>query len=294
MFEDISKGMVDQIEVEITGRAVLLPVGMVALVEAEIPGRAVLLLVGVAALLAETTEMTEEALVEAEIPGRAVLLLVVVVALLAETTEVAEEAFRQRENLRKLWWLDDRTLQRGRTESLVAQVKDGVQTAMMVRPIRAVIVSFRLPTLCCAFVSIRTLGCFFLASSRGDSEPVPTPAHRYPSSSHAPRIAQQPVAAPGPSTSVPQINCLCGKPSVERTAGRENENKGRRFRRCRQPASEDCKFFEWIDEPAQDGNAKLNRPPNPPLFPRRGPAQMMPYVFHMVSSMLTRTLKDFS
>ncbi len=124
------------------GRADLLPVGMVALVEAEIPDRADLLLVGVAALLAETTEVAEEALVEAEIPGRAVLLLVGVVALRAETTEVAEEALRQREILRKLWWLDDRTLQRGRTESLLAQVKDEVRIAMMVRLIRAVIIFF--------------------------------------------------------------------------------------------------------------------------------------------------------
>ncbi len=134
--------MVDQIEVEIMGRADLLPVGMVALVEAEIPDRADLLLVGVAALLAETTEVAEEALVEAEIPGRAVLLLVAVVALRAETTEVAEEALRQREILRKLWWLDDRTLQRGRTESLLTQVKDEVRIAMMVRLIRAVIIFF--------------------------------------------------------------------------------------------------------------------------------------------------------
>ena len=100
-------------------------------------------------------------------------------------------------------------------------------------------------------------------------EPIPTPAHRYPSSSHAPRIAQQPVAVPGPSTSVPQINCSCGKPSMERTSTRENENKGRRFRRCGQPASEDCKIFEWIDEPTQDGNAKLNRAPNPPSIPAK-------------------------
>jgi len=78
--------MIDQIE--LTGRAVLLPVGTVVLVE--IPDRAVLLLVGVAAL-------------------------------------------RQREILRKLWWLDDRTLQRGRTESLLTQVKDEDRIAMMVQ-----------------------------------------------------------------------------------------------------------------------------------------------------------------
>jgi len=155
--------MVDQVEVEITGRAVLLPVEMVALVEAEITGEAVLLLVEMAAL------------VEAEITDRVVVLLVRVVTLLAETTEVAEERLQQRETIRMLQSLDGRTLQQGRTEPLVAQVKDEVLTAMMVRLIHAVVVSFRLPTLCCAFLSIRALGCLFLASSRGDPRAWPNP-----------------------------------------------------------------------------------------------------------------------
>ncbi len=245
--------MVDQIEVEITGRAVLLPVGMVALVEVEIPGRAVLLLVGAAALL-------------------------------AETTEVAEEALRQREILRKMWWLDDRIAPcpgQGRGPDSDDGTSHSCGDHIFFGCLSYVVHLFQ-------------SGLWDTFSSPPPEvipEPIPTPAHRYPSSSRAPRIAQQPVAIPGPSTSVPQINCSCGKPSMERTATRVCENKGRRFRRCGQPASEDCKFFEWIDEPAQDGNAKLNRPPNPPLFPRRGPAQVMPYVFHMVSSMLTRTLK---
>ena len=148
--------MVDQVEVEITGRAVLLLVGMVALVEAEITGEAVLLLVEMAAL------------VGAEITGRAVILLVGVVVLLVETTEEAEEGLWQREILRMLQSLDGRMLQQGRTEWHLAQVKGEVPTATMVRLIRAVIISFRLPTLCCAFVSIRALGCLFLASSRRD------------------------------------------------------------------------------------------------------------------------------
>lgn len=156
--------MVDQVEVEITGRAVLLLVGMAALVEAEITGEAVLLLVEMAAL------------VEAEITGRAVILLVGVVALLVETTEVAEEGLQQRETLRMLQSLDGRMLQQGRTEWHLAQVKDEVPTATMVRLIRVVIVSFRLPTLCCAFVSIRALGCSFPASSRGDPRAWPSPS----------------------------------------------------------------------------------------------------------------------
>jgi hypothetical protein len=143
--------MVGQVEVGITARAVLLLVGMVALVEAEITGEAALLV-----------EMA--ALVEAEITGRADILLVGVAALPVETTEVAEEGLRQRETLRMLQSLDGRMLQQGRTEWQLAQVKDGVPTVTMVRLIRVVIVSFRLPTLCCAFVSIRALGCFFLAS----------------------------------------------------------------------------------------------------------------------------------
>jgi hypothetical protein len=156
VFEGISKGMVIKMEVEITGKAVLPLVGMVALVEAEITGEAVLLLVGMADR------------VEAEITGGAVTLLV-------ETTEVAEEGLRQRETLRMLQFLDGRTLQQGRTELLLYQAKDEVPTAMMVRDIRAVIVSFRLPTLCSGFVSIRAVGCFFLTSSRGDPRAWPNP-----------------------------------------------------------------------------------------------------------------------
>ncbi|KAI0272245.1 DNA topoisomerase [Russula aff. rugulosa BPL654] len=98
-------------------------------------------------------------------------------------------------------------------------------------------------------------------------EPGPTPVHRYPPSSHAPQIARQPVAAAGPSTSASQIDCTCGKPSVEWTVRKESENKGRRFRRCGQ--AQDCNFFEWVDEPLQEGNAKLSRPPNPSIPAKR-------------------------
>src|SRR6266403_764347 len=111
--------MVDQMEVEMTGRAVLLLVGMVAPVEVEITGRVALLLVGMVAL------------VEAEITGGADVLLM-------EMTEVAEEGLRQRETLRMLQSMDGRKLQQGRAEPLLDQVKDEVPTAMMVCLIRAV------------------------------------------------------------------------------------------------------------------------------------------------------------
>jgi hypothetical protein len=186
VFEGISKGMVDQMGAEITGRAVLLLVRMVALVEAEITGEAVLLLLLLLVGMAARVEagITGEAvlllvgmaaLVEAEITGRAVNLVVVVVAFLVETTEVAEERLRQRETLRMLQSLDGRMLQQGRTEPLLPQVKDEVPTAMMVRLIRVVIVSFRLSTLCCVIVLIRALGLFFLASPRGDPRVWPNP-----------------------------------------------------------------------------------------------------------------------
>ena len=164
VFEGILKGMEDQMEVEIMGRAVLLLVGMVALVEAELTGEAVLLLVGMAALL-----------MEAEITGGADILLVALVVRLAETMEVAEEGLRhrQRETLRTLQSLDDRKLQQGRAEPFLVQVKDEVPTAMMVGHIRAIIISFRPPALCCAFVSTRALGCIFLASSRCDPRTWP-------------------------------------------------------------------------------------------------------------------------
>lgn len=165
--------MEDRMEVEITGRATLLLVGMAALVEAEITGEVVLLLEGMVALVG--AEITGEAdllvgmgaLVEAEITGRADILL-------AAMTEVAEEDLRQPETLMMLQSLDGK-LQQGRAEPPLVQVKDEVLTAMMVRFIRAVIIAFRLPTLCCAFVSTRSLGCIFLPSSRGDPRARPTP-----------------------------------------------------------------------------------------------------------------------
>ena len=175
--------MVDQMEVEMTGRAVLLLVGMVALVEAEITGEAVLLLVGMAALV--EAEITGEAVLllvgmtalgEAEIIDMAVNLLVMV-ALLVETM-AAEDGLQQRETVKILQPLGDRMLQQDRTEPLPGQVKDDVPTAMMVRFIRVMVVPFRLPTLCCEFVSIRALGCVFLASSRGDPRTWPI---RHPS-----------------------------------------------------------------------------------------------------------------
>lgn len=98
-------------------------------------------------------------------------------------------------------------------------------------------------------------------------EPGPASAHRYPPSSHAPQMAREPVAATGLNTSAPQIDCFCGKPSVERTVRKESENKGRRFRRCGQ--AQDCNFFEWSDELPQEGNGKLARPPNPSIPAKR-------------------------
>ena len=160
--------------------------------------------------------------------------------------------------------LDGRTLQRGQTELLLAQVKDEIPTVMTVRLIHAVIVSFRLPTL----FQLELWGAVSPPPLDVIPEPGSTPAHRYPSpSSRAPQMAQRPVPVAGPSTSAPQMNCFCGKPSVEFTVRKESENKGRRFRRCGQPV--DCNFFEWTDELPQEGKAKHSRPPNPPSIPAK-------------------------
>ena len=103
--------------------------------------------------------------------------------------------------------------------------------------------------------------------------PVPNPTRpppRLPSSSRATPQTTAPRSAPatGPSTSAPQINCFCGKPSVEFTVKKESANKGRQFRRCGQP--ENCDFFEWTDEPPRDGSMKHGgRPPNPPSIPAK-------------------------
>lgn len=42
--------------------------------------------------------------------------------------------------------------------------------------------------------------------------------------------------------------CLCGKPAVEKTSYRQNENHGRKFYGCAQAlsTSKRCKFFEWF------------------------------------------------
>ncbi|KAH8980237.1 DNA topoisomerase [Lactarius akahatsu] len=93
------------------------------------------------------------------------------------------------------------------------------------------------------------------------------PPSRPPSSSRAPQTAPRSAPATGPSTSAPQINCFCGKPSVEFTVRKESANKGRQFRRCGQP--ENCDFFEWTDEPPRDGMKPGDRPPNPPSIPAK-------------------------
>jgi hypothetical protein len=83
VFGDISKGMVDQMEAEITGRAVLLLGGTVALLveTAEVAEEGLRL--GGTALLVETAEVVEGGLR----PGG-------MVALLVETTGVAEGGLR--------------------------------------------------------------------------------------------------------------------------------------------------------------------------------------------------------
>ncbi|KAI0302708.1 DNA topoisomerase [Russula brevipes] len=92
----------------------------------------------------------------------------------------------------------------------------------------------------------------------------PTRTH---SSSRAPQTAPRSVPVSGPSTSAPQINCFCGKPTVEFTVKKQSENKGRRFRRCGQP--KDCDFFEWADELPQEHKLKRSGPPDPPSIPAK-------------------------
>ncbi|KAH9985783.1 DNA topoisomerase [Russula compacta] len=92
----------------------------------------------------------------------------------------------------------------------------------------------------------------------------PTRVRPSRSSSRVPQTIQRQVPVAGPSTSAPQIDCFCGKPSVELTVRKESENKGRRFRRCGQP--EACDFFEWADELPQD---KRSGPSNPPSIPAK-------------------------
>ncbi|KAH9008050.1 DNA topoisomerase, partial [Lactarius deliciosus] len=106
-----------------------------------------------------------------------------------------------------------------------------------------------------------------LAPAPGPNPSRP-PSRPPPSSRAAPQTAPRSAPATGPSASAPQINCFCGKPSVELTVRKESANKGRQFRRCGQP--ENCDFFEWTDEPPRDAGTKpSSRPPNPPSIPAK-------------------------
>jgi hypothetical protein len=135
---------------------------------------------------------------------------------------------------------------------------------MTVRLVRAVIVSFGCLACVVHLFRLELWGAVSPPPPDVVPDPGPTPVHRYPSSSRAPQMAQRPAAVAGPSTSAPQIDCLCGKPSIELTVRKESENKGRKFRRCGQ--AKDCKFFEWSDELPQEGNS---RPPNPTSIPAK-------------------------
>lgn len=102
------------------------------------------------------------------------------------------------------------------------------------------------------------------------SRPPPSTSRATPQT--APRSAPAPATTGPSSSAAPQINCFCGKPSVELTVKKESANKGRQFRRCGQPES--CDFFEWTDEPPRDaagmtGMKRGGGPPNPPSIPAK-------------------------
>ncbi|KAI0256361.1 DNA topoisomerase [Lactifluus subvellereus] len=98
-------------------------------------------------------------------------------------------------------------------------------------------------------------------------EPGPTRTRPPQPSSRVPQttVGQVPVA--GPSTLKPQVNCYCGKPSVEFTVRKESMNKGRPFRRCGQP--ENCDFFEWSDDPPREDTGKRSRTQNSSIIPAK-------------------------
>jgi DNA topoisomerase-3 len=51
--------------------------------------------------------------------------------------------------------------------------------------------------------------------------------------------------------------CACGKAAVQLTVVKEGNNKGRKFWRCSQ--DQECKFFEWGDEPPKGGQSGAGR-----------------------------------
>jgi len=201
------------------------------------------------------------------------------VALPVGTTEVEGEGALRHEALGMLQPLDGLMPQQGQIEPLPVEVQDEIPTAMTVRLTLRSSFLFDRP-------SHAVLLFFFQSELWGAVSPPPPPPPPPPlppsdmvpelgsaraqssrSSSRAPPTAQRSVPVAGPSTSAPQIDCFCGKPSVEFTVRKESENKGRRFRRCGQP--EACAFFEWADEFPQDDKVKRGGPSIPPSIPAK-------------------------
>lgn len=125
--------MSDKTEVGIIGGADRLLVGMavVAAVALHLAEMLVLLVAGMAVVVALAAGMA----------GTVALPLV-------EMTEAGEGGAHLREAPGTPRSLDGRTLQRGQTEPLLAQVHDEVLTVMTVRLIRVVNLSFRSSILC--------------------------------------------------------------------------------------------------------------------------------------------------
>ncbi|KDR67535.1 hypothetical protein GALMADRAFT_258185 [Galerina marginata CBS 339.88] len=55
----------------------------------------------------------------------------------------------------------------------------------------------------------------------------------------------------------PMRSCKCNEDAILFTVQKDNDNKGRRFWKCRKADHASCGFFEWADEPSQGGGSGM-------------------------------------
>ncbi|XP_067670945.1 5'-3' DNA helicase ZGRF1-like [Haliotis asinina] len=63
---------------------------------------------------------------------------------------------------------------------------------------------------------------------------------------------------PGKSTTSSNPPCKCGIPSKLVQVRKEGPNKGRFFYACEAPRNQQCKFFQWMDQPSSTGGGKTS------------------------------------
>eukprot|EP00403_Amphidinium_massartii_P008089 CAMPEP_0178419438 /NCGR_PEP_ID=MMETSP0689_2-20121128/25610_1 /TAXON_ID=160604 /ORGANISM="Amphidinium massartii, Strain CS-259" /LENGTH=528 /DNA_ID=CAMNT_0020040875 /DNA_START=27 /DNA_END=1613 /DNA_ORIENTATION=+ len=75
-----------------------------------------------------------------------------------------------------------------------------------------------------------------------------------------------PTVMPPPPAAEETPLCQCGVPSVQLTVRKEGPNTGRIFFKCPKPQGEQCRFFQWADEPPAPSSGN----PHPQVQPGGG------------------------